>query len=296
MWLPIEYDEPLFRPPSEANSLIIQVTKGCSHNKCAFCEMYTSKVFAIKTFEQIKHQIDIASKYLSEEVRKIFLADANALVVGYELLEKTIIYLKEKFPKIRRISAYALPSDISRIGAEKLIKLKELGLDLLYIGIESGSDNVLSLIKKSETKQSTFLGISLAHKSGIKTSVMILNGVGGKSLSKEHAIESAKLINDLQPYYLSTLVLSFPYGIDHFIKRIDSDFEMPNQKELFEELQMFIQNLELTSTIFRSDHASNYLALKGILNRDKEALLQKLDLAINNPNLSNLRPEWARGL
>ncbi len=280
MWLPINYDEPLFRPPAEANSLIIQITKGCSHNKCSFCEMYTSKRFEIKSFEEIISQIDIAYSYLSEEVRKIFLADANALVGGFELIKNTILYLREKFPKIRRISSYALPSDILRLGEKNLLILKSLGLDLLYIGIESGSDSVLQLINKSESKESTIAGINMAHSLGIKTSVMILNGIGGKKYSEEHALESADIINQVQPYYLSTLVLSFPFGIDHFKSRISDDFDMLNQIELFKELHTFLYNLNLDSTIFRSDHVSNSLILKGVLNKDKESLLNQIKTAL----------------
>ncbi len=296
MWLPINYDEPLFRPPSEANSLIIQLTKGCSHNKCAFCEMYTSKEFSIKSDDQIKEQIDIAYKYLGETVRKVFLADANALVIGFDKLKETIEYLRSKFPKIRRISAYALPSDLSRIGLDKLKMLNEYGLDIVYVGIESGNDKVLRMINKSESLESTKDGISLAHQAGIKTSVMIINGLGGRALSNEHAIDSARLISELQPFYLSSLVLSFPFGLDHFKSRISQPFEMPNQIELFKELYLFIDNLELKSTIFRSDHASNYLPLKGVLGKDKVSILTKLKSAIEMPNQSNLRAEWARGL
>lgn len=291
----LSYDEPLFRPPSEGNSLIFQVTLGCSWNKCAFCEMYTSKKFSVKKEEDVFAEIDSMNSY-SQNIRKVFLADGNAFVLSFSKLSRIVDRLHSVFPKLNRISAYALPKDILSKTDEELRLLAEKGLKLLYVGIETGDDELLQLIKKGETFESTSEALIKARKAGIKLSVMILNGLGGRKYSKQHAVNSARIINKVQPEYLSTLVLSFPYGVEHFKKRFTGDFEELTQLELISEMGNFISRLELESTIFRSDHASNYLVLKGVLKRDKDELLQRIAKVLENPGGSGLRPEWLRGL
>ncbi|MEE4260136.1 MAG: radical SAM protein [Bacteroidales bacterium] len=289
------YDEPLFRPPSEANSLIYQVTLGCSWNQCAFCEMYTSKKFSIKKEVDIFKEIEAFSAY-SSSIRKIFLADGNAFVLSFEKLSRILDQLNESFPKLTRISAYALPKDILSKTDTELQTLAEKGLKLLYVGIETGDDELLERIHKGETFKSTSKALIKARQAGMKLSVMILNGLGGEKYTEQHAIHSAKVVNAIQPEYLSTLVLSFPYGVDHFKNRFDGDFEELSKAELILEMGHFINHLHLENTIFRSDHASNYLVLKGILNRDKEELLNRISHVLQDPAHANLRPEWLRGL
>ena len=291
----LSYDEPLFRPPSEAHSFIFQVTLGCSWNQCAFCEMYTSKKFSVKKEVDIFSEIDEFKDYKSA-IRKVFLADGNAFVLSFERLSRILDKLNESFPRLTRISAYALPKDILSKTDEELKSLVQKGLKLLYVGIETGDDELLECIHKGESFESTSKALQKARKAGIKLSVMILNGLGGKKYTKQHAINSAKVVNTIQPEYLSTLVLSFPYGVDHFKKRFNGDFEELNQAELIEEMGNFISHLQLENTIFRSDHASNYLILKGILNRDKEELLKRISQVLHDPSHANLRPEWLRGL
>ena len=291
----LSYDEPLFRPPSEGNSLIFQVTLGCSWNKCAFCEMYTSKKFSVKKEEDVFAEIDSMNLY-SQNIRKVFLADGNAFVLSFSKLSRIVDRLHSVFPKLNRISAYALPKDILSKTDEELRLLAEKGLKLLYVGIETGDDELLQLIKKGETFESTSEALIKARKAGIKLSVMILNGLGGRKYSKQHAVNSARMINKVQPEYLSTLVLSFPNGVEHFKKRFTGDFKELTQLELILEMGNFISRLELESTIFRSDHASNYLVLKGVLERDKDELLQRIAKVLENPGGSGLRPEWLRRL
>ena len=296
MQLPlIQYSEPLFRPPSEAQSFILQITDGCSWNKCAFCEMYTTKKFNVKNEDILFHEIDLISPYASQ-IKKVFLADGNAMVLSYDKLMRIIDKLNNTFPNIIRISAYALPKDIITKTDSELKRLADAGLKLLYTGIETGDNELLNLINKGETQQSTIDGLVAARKAGIKLSVMILNGLGGKTYSKQHALNSAKVVNKVHPEYLSTLVLSFPLGIDHYKNRFSGNFVEMNKIDLIEEMGIFIDNLELESSIFRSDHASNYLVLKGILNRDKDKLLLQINNVLTNPQFSNLRPEWMRGL
>ena len=292
---PIQYSEPLFRPPSEARSLILQITYGCSWNRCKFCEMYTSKKFQLRKEKEIFDEIDLMAPY-SSQIRKVFLADGNAMILSFEKLMRILEKLNATFPKLNRVSIYALPQDLIAKSDSELKTLSEAGLKLIYTGIETGDDELLKLVNKGETSVSTVEGLVKARESGLRLSVMILNGLGGKQYSNQHAINSASVVNSIQPEYLSTLVLSFPYGLDHFKDRFSSDFIEMNKYELISEMGNFIAELELQNTIFRSDHASNYLALKGNLNRDKEKLLSGISKVLDNPESSELRAEWMRGL
>lgn len=291
----LNYSEPLYRPPSEARSLILQPTIGCSWNKCAFCEMYSSKKFTVVDEKIIFKQIESLQPY-AKQIKKVFLADGNAMVLSYSKLMRILEKLHSVFPKLIRISAYALPSDINAKSNDELQSLRNAGLNMLYTGIESGDDKLLHIINKSETSESTIAGLAKAKEADIKLSVMILNGLGGSIYSSQHATNSAKVVNHVHPEFLSTLVLSFPFGIDHYKNRFKGEFIALDKKGLINEMGEFIANLQLKNTVFRSDHASNYLILKGILNRDKEALLLKINNAITNPDNELLRPEWLRGL
>ncbi|MDQ1770052.1 radical SAM protein [Labilibaculum sp. A4] len=291
----INYHEPLFRPPSEAHSLIIQVTLGCAWNKCAFCEMYSSKQFQARKEEDIFADIQSMSPY-SNHYRKVFLADGNAMVLSFDKLSRILDQLNTTFPRLTRVSAYAIPKDIEVKTDKELQILAEKGLKLLYVGIESGDDELLKAIDKGENFESTSRALQRARKAGIKLSVMILNGLGGKIFSQQHALNSAKLINKIQPEFLSTLVLSYPYGEDHFIKKFKGDFIPLNTIELIAEMKVFIGNLELSQSIFRSDHASNYLILRGNFPRDKQEMLNRINGVLDDPANAQLRPEWMRGL
>ncbi len=293
--LMIQYDEPLFRPPSEAYSFILQVTLGCAWNKCAFCEMYSSKQFRTRKEEDIFADIDSMQSY-ANHYRKVFLADGNAMVLSFDKLSRILDKLNEKFPRLTRVSAYALPKDIEAKTDEELQQLAAKGLKLLYVGIESGDDELLGRINKSENYESTAKALKRARAAGIKLSVMILNGLGGKNYSHQHALNSAKVVNEIQPEFLSTLVLSYPYGEDHFAKKFDGEFFPLNTVELIAEMKVFIENLELESTVFRSDHASNYLVLRGNFPRDKQEMLNRINAVLNDPANAKLREEWMRGL
>jgi radical SAM superfamily enzyme YgiQ (UPF0313 family) len=292
---PIQYHEPLFRPPSEAESLILQITFGCSWNKCSFCEMYTSKNFIPKKEEEVLREIQEVSKIMPD-VKKIFLADGNPMVLSTKRLLTILKAIQKAFPKSRRVSTYALPHDILSKTKEELTELREAGLKMVYVGIESGDDEVLRMINKSETFTSTVEGLLKAKEAGIKLSVIILEGVGGLKYSKQHAIYSAKILNLIQPELASLLVLSFPFGIEKYKERFLGEYVPMTISDLLKEMRTFISHIELESTIFRSNHASNYLVLNGILSRDKQLFIDKINFAINNPNLARLRAEWQRGL
>lgn len=276
---PVEYNAPLFRPPSEARSVIIQITLGCSWNKCSFCEMYTSKSFTARKEEDIFKDIEAFEPY-ANSIHKVFLADGDPLVLSNKRLVPILKKLNNTFPNLRRISTYASPSNLMRKTLEELQELKENGLTLLYVGIESGDSEVLEAIQKGETYQTTVDGLNKSKAAGMDSSVMIINGVGGKLLSKQHAINSAKVLNATQPKFASTLVLTAHKGLEHYKNRYLGEFIELTQTELFEEMQVFLNHLELDETIFRSDHASNSLVLKGNLGRDKQVMLKQIEAAI----------------
>lgn len=273
------YDEPLFRPPAEANSAIIQATLGCSWNRCAFCDMYSSKKFRARSFDELKPEIETLAT-LYQGAKKVFLADGNAFVLSANRLVQLLEEINRQFGRVQRVSAYALPRDILSKTDDELKSIRANGLKLLYIGVETGDDELLTLIGKGETADSTVEGIQKAHNAGIETSVMIINGLGGKKYSQQHAVNSAKLISRVNPKFLSTLTLSMPLGEEHFKNKFKGEYIPLTVVELFEELRTFIGLLELDGAIYRSNHVSNNLNLSGTLSKDREMLLAQLDRAI----------------
>lgn len=282
----LNYIEPVFRPPSEWKSLILQVTNGCSHNRCTFCDMYTQpqKKFRPKKIEDIELELQAIAQS-GAPVHRVFLADGDAMTLPFRRLQEICELINKYLPQVQRISSYCLPRNLTNKTTEQLTELKQLGLSLMYIGCESGDDEVLAKVEKGETFDSSLTALNKIKAAGMKSSVMILNGLGGPVYSKQHALNSAKLMNAAQPDYLSTLVVSFPLGEERLAAGFNGDFRQLTQPELFKEIQCLIQHLDLEKTIFRSDHASNYLVLKGILGRDKDKLLQQVELAIEQPGL-----------
>ena len=294
---PLDYIQPVFRPPSEGRSLIIQVANGCSYNKCTFCEMYTDqqKRFRPKPIEEIETELRDLSK-AGYPVKRVFLADGDAMTLSTRRLVDILQMINKYYPDIQRVSSYCLPRNLKKKSVEDLQDLADLGLSLLYVGCESGDNEVLRLVNKGEDYDSSLSALTKIKQAGIKSSVMILNGLGGPQLSEQHALNSAKLMNAVQPDYLSTLVVEFPTGSERFEKAFEGRWRKLGKLELFREMQLLLTNLQLDKTIFRSDHASNYLALKGVLGRDKDKLLSIVNTAINQPGIIPLREEWQRGL
>lgn len=292
---PIDYIEPVFRPPSEAQSLILPVTNGCSWNQCTFCEMYTApqKKFRARDEAQVLDEIRRAGEQLI--VNRVFLADGDALVLPTRRLLAILQAIREHMPEVRRVSSYCLPRNLRKKSVEELRELADAGLKMAYVGCESGDDEVLARVNKGETYDSSLSALDKLGQAGITRSVMILNGLGGQALSDQHADNSARLMNEAQPEYLSTLVVSFPLGEARFRQHF-ADYLPLTQLQLFTEVERLLQGLELQQTVFRSDHASNYLVLKGNLGRDKARLLAQVRSAIEQPQQANLRQEWQRGL
>ncbi|RTE64301.1 radical SAM protein [Amphritea opalescens] len=295
--MPISYIEPVYRPPSEANSLILQVTNGCSWNRCTFCEMYIDpqKKFKPKNEAQLLEEIRRCGEQLSG-VRRVFLGDGDPMVLSFRRLKTILEAIRTHLPSVTRVSTYALPSNLKHKSVAELQQLRELGLTLIYVGAESGDDEILRCIDKGETFQTTAESLLKAKEAGIKTSVMLINGLGGTRMSKQHALSSAKLINLTQPDYLATLVLFSRRGNQRVEQGFGGEFTALNQRQLFEEMELFLSHLKLQKTIFRSDHASNFLVLKGVLNRDLETMLKQLRRAIETPDRVFLRQDDQRGL
>ena len=295
--IPIRYVEPVFRPPSEAESLILPVTDGCSWNQCTFCEMYTApqKQFRARSEDEVLESIRLTGQRYGDQIRRVFLADGDALVLPTRRLLSILEAIRIHMPAVRRISSYCLPRNLRKKSQADIDELAAAGLTMAYVGAESGDDAVLAAVSKGETFDTTCEALDKLGVAGITRSVMILNGLGGKALSAQHADNSARLANATQPEYLATLVVSFPQGEQRF--RADfPEWEPLDQHELFVEMEQFLARLELKRTVFRSDHASNWLVLKGTLGVDKERLLAQVRQAIAAPGQAHLRPAWARGL
>lgn len=294
---PVRYIPPVYRPPSEAQSLILPVTDGCSWNRCTFCEMYTDphKRFRPRAESEIVETLRRCGEEYGDGIRRVFLADGDAMTLSTRRLATVLEAIRRELPSVRRVSSYCLPRNLRNKSAADLKDLADLGLSLVYVGAESGDDEVLSRVKKGETFASTLESLAKLGEAGIKRSVMILNGLGGRTLSRQHALNSASLMNAAQPEYLATLVVSFPDGDERF-RRDFPDFAALDVVELMREMETLLAALELKRTIFRSDHASNWLVLKGTLGADKPRLLETLRSAIAAPEAARLRPAWARGL
>jgi len=259
--------------------------------------MYTEpqKQFHARGEDEVVEIIRQAGLQYGSNVRRVFLADGDALVLPMRRLLAILEAIHTHLPSVRRISSYCLPRNLRKKSQEEINALAAAGLKMVYVGAESGDDEVLAAVDKGETFETTRQALDKLGTAGITRSVMILNGLGGKVWSKQHAENSARLANATQPEYLATLVVSFPQGEARF--RADfPDWEPLDQHELFLEMEQFLSALDLRRTVFRSDHASNWLVLKGTLGADKARLLQQVRLAIDSPDMARLRPAWARGL
>lgn len=259
-------------------------------------KMYTQeqKKFRVRKEEEVFADIECVAKAVPQ-TRRVFLADGDAMILPTRRLKLVLEKLQASFPNLERITSYCLPRNLAKKTTEELKELKALGLDMLYIGLESGDDFVLDMVNKGETFESSVSALKKIRDSGIRSSVMVLNGLGGQRYSEQHALNSAKAVNSAQPDYVSTLVVSFPMGEERYRERF-IDWEPLNQRQLFKKLRTFVGHLELENTVFRSDHASNYLPLKGVLGKDKARLLSELDTAIHQSEKVSLRQEWQRGL
>ena len=274
------YDYPLYRPPSEAYSLILQITLGCSHNGCVFCGMYQSKKFHVKSIEQVKQEMDMfATRYA--DIYKIFLADGNALTASTDFLAEVLDYIKIKFPKCERVSCYATHIDIRKKSLEELQLLSSKGLTLLYIGVESGDDETLRFIRKGATAQEMITLSKKVKDANMKLSATFILGINGQERDNtQHAIKTGEIISKMYLDYVGLLTLRLEEGSYLTSLAAEGKYTTVGIEEVVRELKLILENIhpeEISQEIiFRSNHASNFLTLKGTLPQDRDAMLKKV--------------------
>ncbi len=293
--IPLQYEGDVYRPPSEAGSLILQATIGCSHNRCTFCGMYKKKKFRIRGLEELEREIEQVSRFLPG-TRRIFLADGNALVVPTEQLLQILQSLQEAFPKLERVSVYGNPQDLLDKSADELVELKNNKLGIVYLGLETGSLSVLEDIKKEVTPGEIVKGSTRAKEAGVPLSITVLNGLAGLEGTEEHARETARVLNQIDPQYLGLLSLIPVPGTTthrHFEK---GKLTALTPWQLLEEIRMMVEGWELTHCVFRANHASNYLPMKAVLSRDRDNLLAEIDRVLARKAPGSLKSEFLRGL
>lgn len=293
----MEYDMPLFRPPSEADSLIFQVTLGCSWNRCAFCAMYKTKEYVVRPYEELEREVvEMARRYPG--ARRIFLADGDPVEAPAAHLVKVLDLMNRRFPALERISAYAGPRNLAVRTIDELKAFRERRLDLLYLGIETGNDELLRRIRKGVTSAQIVEGCRKAAGAGMRLSAIILLGLGGVDGSRAHAKDSARVVNAIDPPFLAALTLMLgPYERLYEEEIMGGGFRVIDRMQSLQELRWFVEDLDLTECKFGTEHASNYLPLRGMkLPGDKERILALIDAARKGAPRGMLRPEWARGL
>lgn len=292
----MKYIGQIWRPPSEATSLILQVTVGCSHNKCTFCLMYKEKEFCQKSLDEIKADIQEAV-HLYPNTRRIFLADGDAVIIPTDSLLVILQLLYASFPRLTRVTAYAGPKSILEKTDQELQKLREAGLKMVYLGLESGSEKILKKVKKGATPQMMSEAGRKLRRVGIKSSVTIILGLGGQELSEEHARDTAEVINVIQPNFLSALTLMLRAEAPIYQEILQQKLSLLTPLATVQELYNLISGIEVSSScIFRSNHASNYIAVAGTLPKDKERMLSDLVDILSHPDQYYLKEEWNRGL
>ena len=289
----MHYEGTIIRPPSEAFSILLQVTLGCSHNKCTFCGTYKDKRFAIKDDQTIMADIRFASKYMVNQHR-LFLMDGDGLIIPQPKLVWILNMIREHLPWVRRVGAYANAKSIMMKSDDELVQLKEKGLGILYLGVESGDDQTLKKVCKGTTAENLIKQGRRIKEAGIKLSVTVLLGIAGRSGSLKHARATGRLLSAMDPNYIGALTVMIlpntPLDDDYRAGR----FELPDTRELLLELREMFKHTHLSGGLFMANHASNYLPVKARLPKDKEKTLALIDAALRGE--VDLKPEWLRGL
>jgi radical SAM superfamily enzyme YgiQ (UPF0313 family) len=286
------YEGNIFRPPSEARSLILQATIGCSWNRCTFCSAFQGKEFRIKSLDEIRRDVEKVYPYYRNADR-IFLADANALCMETDELVSIMEYLYSKFEYLERITIYGGPIDIHKKSVEELRRLKEAGLHMIYLGLESGSREILKRVCKGATPEMMIEAGRKVKEAGILFSVMVILGLGGQGLSEEHAGESARILSSMDPDYAAALTLLLEPGAGILKDIDDGRMTLITPEQSLKEIRTIIENLDVSNCIFRSNHPSNYIPIKGTLPHDREKMLREIDEALRE---SRFRPEGWRAL
>jgi radical SAM superfamily enzyme YgiQ (UPF0313 family) len=288
----VRYKGKVYRPPSEAYSLIIQVTYGCSHNRCAFCDMYDDKHFAMRPMEEIREDFELARR-VYRRVERVFLADGDALLRKTDDLVQILGLIYGLFPECQRVTCYASPTSLQIKSEEELRLLREKGLKMVYMGLESGCDAVLERMDKGHTAAQIIAAGQKARRSGLQLSVTAISGLGSRELWREHAVETAQAFNAMNPEYIGLLTLMVEPGtpLEKWVR--EGSFYVLKPVEVMQEMELFLQHIDSPGSVFRMNHASNYLTLKGTLNQDRERLLQQVRQGLAG---RGLKDEFLRGL
>ena len=289
----MRYREPVFRPPSEANSYLLPVTDGCSHNECTYCAMYATKRFSVRPEADVLEDIALAAEAMPD-TRRVFLLDGDALTLSAKRLIPILEALRAAFPELQRVSSYANAISINNKSDDDLKALRALGLSLAYIGLETGDELVNEHIVKGATIDAQVEAVQRAQAAGIKMSVMVLLGMGGQARSREHAINTGKVLSRMDPRFVSCLCVTPVEGTALFEQVRDGSFEMITPEQTLDELELLVEHLDVSGAVFRSNHASNYLPLGGRLPADKARLLEAIRAAQRGD--VDLKPEYLRGL
>lgn len=288
----VRYKGKVYRPPSEAYSLIIQVTYGCSHNRCAFCDMYDDKHFSMRPMEEIREDFELARR-VYRRVERVFLADGDALMRKTDDLVQILGLIYGLFPECQRVTCYASPTSLQIKSEEELRLLREKGLKMVYMGLESGCDAVLKRMDKGHTAAQIIAAGQKARRSGLQLSVTAISGLGSRELWREHAVETAQAFNAMNPEYIGLLTLMVEPGtpLEKWVR--EGSFYVLKPVEVMQEMELFLQHIDSPGSVFRMNHASNYLTLKGTLNQDRERLLQQVRQGLAG---RGLKDEFLRGL
>lgn len=288
----VRYKGKVYRPPSEAYSLIIQVTYGCSHNRCAFCDMYDDKHFAMRPMEEIREDFEQARR-VYRRVERVFLADGDALMRKTDDLVQILGLIYGLFPECQRVTCYASPTSLQIKSEEELRLLREKGLKMVNMGLESGCDAVLERMDKGHTAAQIIAAGQKARRSGLQLSVTAISGLGSRELWREHAVETAQAFNAMNPEYIGLLTLMVEPGtpLEKWVR--EGSFYVLKPVEVMQEMELFLQHIDSPGSVFRMNHASNYLTLKGTLNQDRERLLQQVRQGLAG---RGLKDEFLRGL
>lgn len=290
----INYVGPVFRPPSEADSLIIQATLGCSHNKCTFCGSFLTKHFRVRSLQEIRQ--DLRDARFLGPVRRIFLADGDALCIPQKRLVEVLRAINEELPSVERVGIYANARDVLRKSEEELSALRDLKLKIIYLGLETGDRELLVQIRKGATYEQMVEAARRVKAAGILLSVTVLLGIGGTEQSERHARETARILTEMDPDYVGALSVILVPGTPLHGDFEQGRFTLPDPFGLIEELRIMIEESSFTNCVFRSNHASNYLPVKATLPRDKGAILQAIDRVLYAKDSRMLRPEFLRAL
>jgi radical SAM superfamily enzyme YgiQ (UPF0313 family) len=290
----VDYEGMIIRPPSEAYSLLLQVTVGCSHNRCTFCGTYRQKKFKIKPVEQIEKDLQEARTY--GHIEKLFLCDGDALIIPQPRLEEILFMIKRYLPTLERIGSYANVKSILRKSVDDLKKLKDLGLKIIYLGVETGNAELLKKIDKGATYEQMVEAARRIKEAGIELSATVILGIGGIEKSVEHAMDTAKLLTDMDPDYVGALTLMLVPQTPLYGDYMSGRFVLPDKMGFIRELYLMIASSNFTDCYFTSNHASNYLPIKARLPVQKEKIIKMIASFIEEKDVSRMRPEYLRGL